>query len=231
MLVIKLKRSIKLQNVYKTYKGRNFLVEALKGINLEIEEGSYCSIVGKSGSGKSSLLKIIGLLDFDYEGAYSLFDNQLRKNKDSVISKHRRKIGFVFQDFQLINRYTVKKNLETVSVIKLGYVDKERINEVLEEVEMSSKAESYPDELSGGQKQRISIARAMLAKPDLLIADEPTGAIDEENTENILNLVDKLHNDTETTIIIVTHDMDVAQRADRIIELRDGVISNDRLLL
>ena len=229
--MIKLKRSIKLQNVYKTYKGRNFLVEALKGINLEIEEGSYCSIVGKSGSGKSSLLKIIGLLDFDYEGAYSLFDNQLRKNKDSVISKHRRKIGFVFQDFQLINRYTVKKNLETVSVIKLGYVDKERINEVLEEVEMSSKAESYPDELSGGQKQRISIARAMLAKPDLLIADEPTGAIDEENTENILNLVDKLHNDTETTIIIVTHDMDVAQRADRIIELRDGVISNDRLLL
>jgi putative ABC transport system ATP-binding protein len=160
-----------------------------------------------------------------------LFDNQLRRNKDAVVSKHRRKIGFVFQDFQLINRYTVQKNLETASVIKLGYVDKERISEVLEEVEMSSKAESYPDELSGGQKQRISIARAMLAKPDLLIADEPTGAIDEENTENILAIIDKLHKDTNTTIIIVTHDMDVAQRADRIIELRDGVISNDRVLL
>lgn len=226
----KLKRSIKLQNVYKTYKGRNFLVEALKNINLEIDVGSYCSIVGKSGSGKSSLLKIIGLLDFDYDGTYVLFDNQLRRNKDAVVSKRRRKIGFVFQDFQLINRYTVQKNLETTSVIKLGYVDKERISEVLEEVEMSSKAESYPDELSGGQKQRISIARAMLAKPDLLIADEPTGAIDEENTENILALIDKLHKDTNTTIIIVTHDMDVAQRADRIIELRDGVISNDRVL-
>lgn len=207
------------------------MVEALKDINLEIDAGSYCSIVGKSGSGKSSLLKIIGLLDFHYEGTYVLFDNQLKHNRDTVISKHRRKIGFVFQDFQLINRYTVQKNLETASVIKLGYVDKERISEVLEAVEMSSKAESYPDELSGGQKQRISIARAMLAKPDLFIADEPTGAIDEENTENILALIDKLHKDTETTIIIVTHDMDVAQRADRIIELRDGVISNDRLLL
>ena len=228
--MIKLKKLIKLQNVYKTYKGRNFLVEALNDINLEIDSGSYCSIVGKSGSGKSSLLKIIGLLDFDYEGDYLVFNSKLKKNNDSVVSKHRRKIGFVFQDFQLINRYTVQKNLETASVIKLGYVDKKRIDEVLSEVEMSSKAESYPDELSGGQKQRISIARAMLAKPDLLIADEPTGAIDEENTKNILNLIDRLHKDSATTIIIVTHDMDVAQRADRIIELRDGVITNDKLL-
>lgn len=226
----KLKSSIKLQNINKTYKGRNFLVEALKNINIEFDLGSYCSIVGKSGSGKSSLLKIIGLLDFDYEGTYLFFDKQLRRKKDTIISKNRRKIGFVFQDFQLINRYTVQKNLETASVIKLGYVDNERINEMLEAVEMSSKCNSYPDELSGGQKQRVSIARAMVGKPDLLIADEPTGAIDEENTKNVLAIIDKLHKDTNTTIIIVTHDMDVAQRSDRIIELRDGVISNDRLL-
>ena len=229
--MMKLKKSIELHNICKTYKGRNFSVEALKNINLEIESGSYCSIVGKSGSGKSSLLKIIGLLDFDYEGNYSLYGNELKKNRDSDISKFRRKIGFVFQDFQLISRYTVQKNLETASVIKLGYVDKKRIEEVLTEVEMLSKVESYPDELSGGQKQRISIARAMLASPDLLIADEPTGAVDEENTKNILKIIDQLHKNTEATIIVVTHDMDVAQRADRIVELREGVIFNDKLLL
>lgn len=225
--MMKLRGSIRLQNICKTYKGRNFAVEALKNINLEICPGSYCSIIGKSGSGKSSLLKIVGLMDFDYDGVYVFYDHEVSRHKDAIVSKYRKKIGFVFQDFQLIHRHTVQRNLETASVIKLGYVDKARIQEVLEQVGMASKAESYPDELSGGQKQRVSIARAMLAKPELLIADEPTGAIDEENTENILSLIDKLHQETETTILVVTHDMDVAQRADRVIELRDGVILND----
>ena len=155
----------------------------------------------------------------------------LRRHGDAPVSARRRRIGFVFQDFQLINRLTVRQNLEAASVIKLGYVDKDRIGEVLRAVEMDAKAESYPDELSGGQKQRVSIARAMLAKPDLLIADEPTGAIDEANTENILQLLDRLHETTDTTVLVVTHDRDVALRADRIIELRDGVICNDSLLL
>ena len=222
---------IELRGIRKVYKGRNFCVEALKSVDLSIEKGSYCSIVGKSGSGKSSLLKIVGLLDFDYKGDFLLGGEVLRRHGDAPVSARRRRIGFVFQDFQLINRLTVRQNLEAASVIKLGYVDKDRIGEVLRAVEMDAKAESYPDELSGGQKQRVSIARAMLAKPDLLIADEPTGAIDEANTENILQLLDRLHETTDTTVLVVTHDRDVALRADRIIELRDGVICNDSLLL
>ena len=222
---------IELRGIRKVYKGRNFCVEALKSVDLSMEKGSYCSIVGKSGSGKSSLLKIVGLLDFDYEGDFLLGGEVLRRHGDASVSARRRRIGFVFQDFQLINRLTVRQNLEAASVIKLGYVDKDRIGEVLRAVEMDAKTESYPDELSGGQKQRVSIARAMLAKPDLLIADEPTGAIDEANTENILQLLDRLHETTDTTVLVVTHDRDVALRADRIIELRDGVICNDSLLL
>lgn len=228
MLVICL---IKLNNVCKTYSGRNFSVNALKGINLHIDLGSYCSIIGKSGSGKSSLLKIIGLLDLKYNGEYSISQKNMNLNSDKELSYYRKKIGFVFQDFQLINRYTVKKNMEVASIIKFGNVNNSAIETSLDSVGMLAKSESYPDELSGGQKQRVAIARAIMAAPELLIADEPTGAVDEENTSNILTIIDEIHQMSSTTIIVVTHDIDVAKRADRVIELREGIITNDNVLL
>lgn len=220
---------IQLHNINKTYKGRNFDVHALKDIDLHLKEGTYSAIVGKSGSGKSSLLKIMGLLDFNYSGEYIIMGKKLNLKDDSEVSQYRKKIGFVFQDFQLINRYTVKKNLEIASVIKLGYVNEKIIMESLERVDMSDKPDSYPDELSGGQKQRVSIARATLSSPKLLIADEPTGAIDEANTTTVLKLLDDIHKNSDTTIIVVTHDLDVAKGADHVIKLKDGMMTDENL--
>jgi putative ABC transport system ATP-binding protein len=218
---------IQLRDIYKTYIGRNYEVNALNGIDITIPDSQYVSLVGKSGSGKSSLIKIIGMLDFDYEGEYIFKQKKVENSSDQIISNYRKKIGYVFQDFQLINRYTVQKNVEIASVIKLGKLDIEAVHNALRRVGMEDKKDSYPDELSGGQKQRVAIARAMVSNPDIMIADEPTGAIDEENTKGILRLLQNIHEASNTTIIVVTHDKDVASTAQRIIELRDGRVESD----
>lgn len=218
---------IQLRDIHKTYIGRNYEVNALNGIDITIPDSQYVSLVGKSGSGKSSLIKIIGMLDFDYEGEYTFKQKKVENDSDQIISNFRKKIGYVFQDFQLINRYTVQKNVEIASVIKLGKLDLEAVHDSLRRVGMEDKKDSYPDELSGGQKQRVAIARAMVAKPSIIIADEPTGAIDEENTKGILRLLQDIHETSNTTIIVVTHDKDVALTAQRIIELRDGRVESD----
>ncbi|MGX6443819.1 ABC transporter ATP-binding protein [Neobacillus sp. K501] len=218
---------IQLRDIYKTYIGRNYEVKALNGIDITIPDSQYVSLVGKSGSGKSSLIKVIGMLDFDYEGEYIFKQKKVENDSDQIISNYRKKIGYVFQDFQLINRYTVQKNVEIASVIKLGKLDLEAVDDALRRVGMEDKKDSYPDELSGGQKQRVAIARAMVSNPDIMIADEPTGAIDEENTKGILRLLQNIHEASNTTIIVVTHDKDVALTAQRIIELRDGRVESD----
>jgi putative ABC transport system ATP-binding protein len=218
---------IQLRNVYKTYIGRNYKVNALNGIDLTIPSSQYVSLIGKSGSGKSSLIKIIGMLDFEYDGEYLFKQRKVENHSDQIISDYRKKIGYVFQDFQLIDRYTVKKNIEIASVIKLGKLDLEAVHDSLVKVGMEEKKDSYPDELSGGQKQRVAIARAMVSKPDIIIADEPTGAIDEANTKEVLRLLQEIHETSNTTIIVVTHDKDVASTAQRIIELRDGRVESD----
>lgn len=218
---------IHLKEVSRCYRGRNFQVDALRGVNLEIPSDQYLSVIGKSGSGKSTLLKILGLLDFDYEGIYTFLDQNLRDASDSVVSKARRNIGYVFQDFRLIARYTIKRNLEIASTIRMGSCDTEVIEHFLEEVGLADKAYSYPDELSGGQKQRAAIARAVLCSPELVIADEPTGALDRHTSDLILDLMSRLHDELKCTIIVVTHDMEVASRAARTIELIDGEVVNE----
>lgn len=220
---------IELRNVCKTYKGRNYKVKALNGIDLLIPSSQYVSIVGKSGSGKSSLIKILGMLDFEYDGEYIFKEEKIGSYSDKIISNYRKKIGYVYQDFQLIDRYTVQKNIEIACVIKLGKLDLDVVHNTLKKVGMEGKKDSYPDELSGGQKQRVAIARAMVSIPDIIIADEPTGAIDEENTKSILKLLQEIHENTNTTIIIVTHDKEVALKAERIIELKDGRVESDLL--
>ncbi|MDQ0231662.1 ABC transporter ATP-binding protein [Metabacillus malikii] len=219
---------IQLKEVFKTYTGRNYKVNALNGIDITIPNAQYVSLVGKSGSGKSSLIKIIGLLDFDYRGEYIFQEKRLEQHfNDQIISNYRKRIGYVFQDFQLIDRYTVQKNIEIASVIKLGKLDTVAVENSLRKVGMLEKKDSYPDELSGGQKQRVAIARAMVSNPEIIIADEPTGAVDEANTKGILKLLEEIHDTFNTTIIIVTHDKDVALSAQRIIELRDGRVKSD----
>lgn len=218
---------IYMKDVSRSYRGRNFQVDALRGISLEIPSGQYLSVIGKSGSGKSTLLKILGLLDFEYEGTYTFLGQNLREADEVTVSEGRRHIGYVFQDFQLIERYTIKRNLEIASIIRGGNRDVEAINYFLEKVGLADKAYSYPDELSGGQKQRAAIARAVLCSPELVIADEPTGALDRHTSDLILDLMLLVQEELKCTIIIVTHDMEVASRAARTIELVDGEVVNE----
>lgn len=215
---------ISLKNVNKKYTGRNFELTALKDINIDIEESEFVAIVGKSGSGKSTLIKIIGLLDNDFQGEY-IYDNEsISECNDTKLTLIRRNIGFIFQDFQLIPRYNVYKNVELSHAIKYKKVDKEKILEVIKSVGLIDKINSYPDELSGGQKQRVAIARALVTNPQIIIADEPTGALDEGTSKEILDLIMEI-NKKGTTIILVTHDIDIANKANRILRITNGEIT------
>lgn len=220
---------IDLVQIGKVYRGRNFEVAALRSLTLQVPEGQFVSVVGRSGSGKSSLMKILGLLDFDYVGEYRFNSADYRDAGDATVSAARRRIGYVFQDFQLIPRYTVRRNLEFAAVIKTGSAEPALIDRCLADVELSDKALSYPDELSGGQKQRVAIARAIVGDPDLIIADEPTGALDATTAEGITGLLRRVHDSRGCTIVLVTHDREIAVAADRTVELVDGTVHSDLL--
>lgn len=214
---------ISLKEVSKKYTGRNFELSALKNINLNIDKSEFVSIVGKSGSGKSTLIKIIGLLDSDFQGEYKFNGELILDSSDDKRAVMRRNIGFVFQDFQLIPRFNVYRNVELSYIIKHKKVDRKKILSTIESVGLIDKINSFPDELSGGQKQRVAIARALVIDPEIIIADEPTGALDEETSEEILNLILDI-NKKGTTIILVTHDNEIAERANRIVRLVNGEI-------
>jgi len=214
---------IKLKNVEKKYFARNYELDALKNINLEILKSEFLAIVGKSGSGKSTLIKIIGMLDSEFQGSYEFDNIFIQDQNDNNITVMRRNIGFIFQDFQLINRYSIYKNVELAYVIKYKQTNKQKILKVLCDVGLSDRITSYPDELSGGQKQRVSIARALVTNPKVIIADEPTGALDEKTSTEIMDLLLGI-NKLGTTIILVTHDNDIAQKASRIVRIVDGEI-------
>lgn len=220
---------IQLTEVGKRYVGRNFEVTALRSLTLTIPAGQYVCVVGKSGSGKSTLMKIMGLLDFDHTGSYALGGKVYTDANDATVSQARRRIGYVFQDFQLVQRHTVRRNLEMAMAIRTGAPDPDAVDACLAEVGLSDKGLSYPDELSGGQKQRVAIARAVLGDPDLIIADEPTGGLDTQTAGTIMDLLRDVHERHGCALALVTHDPELAARAPRSIELVDGEVSRDVL--
>lgn len=209
----------------KSYRGRNFEITALRGLSFEISANEAVYVTGRSGCGKSSLLKIVGLLDFDYEGTCLVNGQDLREANDAEVSEARRGIGFVFQDFRLIPRLTVRANLETASAVKTGTVRSSEVQACLERVGLGDRGSSFPDELSGGQKQRVAIARSIIGRPKIIIADEPTGALDATTAQQIVDLLHDVQADLGCALMVVTHDEELASRATRRIRLSDGRIS------
>ncbi len=215
-----------LQNIYKDYVQEKLVVPVLKDVSLTVEEGEYVAIMGPSGSGKTTLMNIIGCLDKPTSGSYSLAGEDVMRLKDKELSDLRLKsIGFVFQSFHLMPRETAIENVS----LPLSYAGikkkerKERSIAALERVGLGDRVTFRPTQLSGGQKQRVAIARAMVNSPKILLADEPTGALDSKSGEQIMELFDKL-NEEGVTVVMITHDSNIAARAKRMVRIIDGVI-------
>ncbi len=223
---------IELSDIYKRfYIGTENELEVLHGISLTVEEGEFVSIVGASGSGKSTLMNIIGALDRPTEGSYSLDGVDVIAAKDAQLSKIRnQKIGFVFQTYNLISKTNAIKNVE-MPMLYAGMPSKQRIaraKELLELVGMQERMKHLPEELSGGQKQRVAIARAMANDPAIILADEPTGALDSSTGRLVMDLFHKLHEEEGKTIVLITHSPELAEETQRIVTIKDGNILGER---
>ena len=223
---------IELRNIYKRYYvGQPNELEILHGIDLTVRKGEFVSIVGASGSGKSTLMNIIGALDRPTEGVYNLNNVDVCAAKDKELSHIRNeKIGFVFQTYNLIPRTSALKNVELPMMYgrKSSSYRRERAKKLLEMVDMTERMEHTPDELSGGQKQRVAIARALANEPSIILADEPTGALDSATGRMIMDLFHKLHREQGITIILITHSNELAEETERILTLKDGLITGER---
>ena len=219
------------QIVKRFYVGQPNELEILHSIDLQVKKGEFVSIVGASGSGKTTLMNIIGVLDRPTSGAYTLDGVDVAGAKDKELSGIRnRKIGFVFQTYNLISRTTALRNVE-LPMMYAGVGKQERQERAiyyLEMVGMSERMTHKPDELSGGQKQRVSIARAMTNDPSIILADEPTGALDSVTGRKIMDIFHKLHEEQGKTIVLITHSNELASETERIITLKDGCIIGER---
>jgi len=221
---------IQLENLCRHFEVGNQLVRALDEVTLEINKKEYVSIMGVSGSGKSTLLNIFGLLDTPTSGDYVLSGiNTSKMNDDEMAHIRSTKIGFVFQSFHLIPRLTAAENIEMPMVLSgLNPKErKERVDNALNRVSLTDRADHRPEQLSGGQRQRVAIARSIVMEPDVLLADEPTGNLDSGSSKEIIKLIEEL-NKGGLTLIVVTHDIEMGSRSDRLIELLDGKIMNDK---
>ncbi|MEE1101650.1 MAG: ABC transporter ATP-binding protein [Agathobacter sp.] len=224
-----------MNNIIKRYYiGKPNELQILNGINLEVNKGEFVSIVGESGSGKSTLMNIIGVLDRQTEGEYYLEGHDVNLLSDDIRSRVRnQRIGFVFQNFNLLPRANALKNV----MVPLMYGEKkikekkERAREMLKMVGMEDRANHRPNELSGGQKQRVAIARAMINDPAIILADEPTGALDSKTGHMVMDLFHKLHEEQGKTIVLITHSNELAAETQRIVKISDGSIVSDNGLI
>ena len=220
---------IKLEDITKIYKMGDNEVHALDGVSLHIKPHEFVSVIGPSGSGKSTLMNMIGCLDVPTSGKYMIDGVDASRMSDNQLADLRNhKIGFIFQQYNLLSKLTALENVE-LPLIYRGIPTakrKQMAMEALEKVGLADKAMHRPTELSGGQQQRVSVARALSANPSLILADEPTGALDSKSGVEIMQMIHDLHNDGNT-IIIITHDLNIAKQAERIITIRDGKITSD----
>jgi putative ABC transport system ATP-binding protein len=223
---------LQLEDVTKLYRTGEVVVEALRGVSFAVGEGEYVAIMGESGSGKTTLLGILGCLDRPSSGSYRLVGTEMSSLPESRRARVRgQRIGFVFQAYNLLPRATAYKNVE-LPLVYAGLGARERRPRVLDAlaaVGLADRADHHPNQLSGGQQQRVGIARALVAQPSVVLADEPTGNLDSASAEDVLEILDRLH-DAGSTIVVVTHSHDVARRSSRILKVHDGLLVSDDVL-
>ena len=221
---------IELRELTKTYKMGNVEVHALQGITLTIDEGELVAVMGPSGSGKSTLMNIIGCLDQPSSGTYLLDGVDVGKLNDNQLAEIRnQKLGFVFQQYMLLQRRSALRNVELPTLYGNGRDRRARAEAALRMVGMDDRMHHKPNELSGGQQQRVAIARALVSNPRIILADEPTGALDTKTGEEIMGIFTRLNAEQGITVILVTHESDIAAYARRIIHVRDGLIGLDEV--
>ena len=211
---------IKLENIEKYYGGHR----VLKGINLVIQKGEFISVMGSSGSGKSTLLNLIGGMDRPEQGAVIVNGENISVFTDEKLTLYRRKkIGFIFQFFNLLPNITVFENI-SMPLLLNGSENREKVFQYMKRINLDGKEDKYPYQLSGGEQQRVAIARALIHEPEIILADEPTGSLDSETGRRIMDLVQELSEEMNKTVILVTHESYIAEYADRIVRIKDGVV-------
>lgn len=222
---------IEVKNLNKIYGSGEAEVKDLKNINLNIEQGEFVAIVGQSGSGKSTLLHLIGGIDIPSSGEVIIDGKNIYKLKEKELSiLRRRKLGFIFQFFNLIPVLTEQENIEMPVLLDNEKIDKKYMNELLRILGLEERKNNYPSQLSGGQQQRVSIGRALANKPSIILADEPTGNLDSKNSKEVLELLKYCAKKYNQTLILITHDINIAKSADRVITIEDGEITSDEVI-
>lgn len=219
-----MRKILEFRHVKKFYQIGEVKIEALKGVDFDINEGEFVVILGASGAGKSTILNLLGGMDRASEGSILVEDINIEQYNDKELTNFRRnKVGFVFQFYNLINNLTALENVEFASSIKKGSLDPKVI---IEKVGLSHRMQNFPTQLSGGEQQRVAIARAIAKNPLLLLCDEPTGALDDITGRSILTLLDELNHDFNKTVVLITHNAQIAEMADKIIHVRNGLIDS-----
>lgn len=219
---------LKIENLRKVYKTPDYHVDALQSISLSVQKGEFIAITGPSGSGKSTLLHILGGVDQQTSGTVAIDELQMETLDDTKLTLFRRRhIGLIYQFYNLIPMLTVEENIQLPILLDEGIVDTNYYNELVTMLQLENRLNHLPNQLSGGQQQRVAIARALMNKPSLLLADEPTGNLDQENSRSIMTMLRHANETYNQTIILVTHDIDIARMADRTIHIEDGQIVYD----
>lgn len=218
-------------NLGKSYGEKEVKVEALKNINIEINKGEFVAIIGPSGSGKSTMLHLLGGLERVSSGSIKVNGVDIGKLSDRKLAEYRRKeVGFVFQQFNLIPVLNVKENIELPLMLGNENIDEAYINDIIKILGLSDRKNHLPSQLSGGQQQRVAIGRALATKPSIILADEPTGNLDSKTTEEVMSLLKESIKRYNQTLIVITHDKDIASKADRIINIVDGEVKLSKVM-